>query len=65
MTMDEFDELKQAFASENAAPRAGAKEAAIGAALAAYDSRVAAGRQGSGAPGRLRSAAHAAFEILT
>ena len=63
--MNELDSLKQAFVREDAAPRPGAKEAAIGAALAAYDAGTSATRQGSGIGARLRSAAQAAGEILT
>jgi Ca-activated chloride channel family protein len=63
--MDELDRLKGAFESEQVAPRRGAREAALAAALGVFDAEKVAARQGSGVVGRLRNAARAAFEILT
>jgi len=63
--MDELERLKAALDAERIAPRAQAREAAIGAALAAYDVNAATRRQGTRVANRLRNAAHAASEILT
>ena len=63
--MTELDRLKEAFDAERIAPRAGAREAAVDAALAAFDANNRTPRQGSGLVSRLRNAAHAASEILT
>jgi Ca-activated chloride channel homolog len=63
--MNEMDELKQAFAQERIDPRPAAKDAAVTAALVAFDARNTASRQGSRSEGRLRVAARAALDILT
>ncbi len=63
--MNELERLKKALDRERVSPRQSAREAAVGAALAAYDANVAAGRQGTTFADRLRSAAHAAMELLT
>src|SRR5688500_3951316 len=65
MAMTELTRLKQALDEERVAPRPEAKEAAIAAALAAFDARNEGARQGSGFSARLRIAAGAAFDILT
>ncbi len=63
--MDELERLKQAIKEERAAPRQEAREAAVSAALSAFDANSERPRQGSQALNRLRNAAHAAIEILT
>jgi Ca-activated chloride channel family protein len=63
--MTELDRLKEAFDAERTPPRAGARDAAVNAALAAFDANIRVQRQGSGLVDRLRIAARAASEILT
>ncbi len=63
--MSELERLKEALRSEPAAPRPEAREAAVGAALAAFDASMATRRQGTTLVDRLRNAARAALEILT
>ncbi len=63
--MSELDRLKQALRTEPVSAREAAREAAIGAALSAYDANMAAGRQGNTAVDRLRNAARAAMQLLT
>jgi Ca-activated chloride channel homolog len=63
--MNEIEALKEAFTRESVTARPGAKQAAVAAALAAYDARPLAARQGSRIGGRLRIAASAAYDILT
>jgi Ca-activated chloride channel homolog len=65
MKMSELERLKEALRSEPAAPRPEAREAAVGAALAAFDASMATRRQGTTLVDRLRNAARAALEILT
>ncbi len=65
MAMNELERLKEALDAERVEPRAGAREAAVGAALAAFDAKIESRRQGSRLFSRLRSAAHAAFETVT
>ena len=63
--MTELQRLKEAFDSERPSAGEGAREAALAAALSAYDARMRDERQGRGVVGRLRIAARAATEILT
>ena len=63
--MTDFDRLKQAMEKERLAPRPAAREAAVAAALAAFDAKSQPSRQGSGVVSRLRNAARAATEIMT
>jgi len=63
--MDEFERLKGAFEEDRATPRPAARDAAMKAALSAYDANVSTRRQGTSVADRLRNAAHAASEILT
>ncbi len=63
--MSEKDRLKEAFEAERIAPRSHARDAAVAAALAAFDAKIESTRQGSGLVSRLRNAARAAFETLT
>jgi Ca-activated chloride channel homolog len=63
--MSELERLKKALDQERISPRQSAREAALGAALAAYDANIAASRQGKTFADRLRNAVHAAMEILT
>ncbi len=63
--MSELERLREALQTESAAPRNGAREAAVSAALAAYDANTAMSRQGKTIVDRLRNAAHAAMELLT
>ncbi len=63
--MSELERLKQALDQERVSPRQSAREAAVGAALAAYDANMTAGRQGNTVADRLRNAARAATEHLT
>jgi Ca-activated chloride channel family protein len=65
MAMNELERLKQAFDTERIAPRRQAKEAALAAALRAFDARRADALQGSGVITRLRTAAREAADILT
>jgi Ca-activated chloride channel family protein len=63
--MTELDRLRKALAEDVVAPRPEAKDAAIAAALAAFDAKKTEARQGSPIFARLRIAALAAFDILT
>jgi Ca-activated chloride channel family protein len=67
--MSEIDKLKRALDADRAMPRPGAREAAVAAALEAFDAEHAAtpedARQGTGLLGRLRNAARAASETIT
>ncbi|MGH6922828.1 MAG: hypothetical protein ACRED5_03565, partial [Propylenella sp.] len=67
--MSDLDKLESALKKDRATPRPGAREAAITAALDAYDAARAGAplraRQGSGLFDRLRIAARAASEIMT
>ena len=63
--MTELDRLKEVLDAERVTPRADARDAAVTAALAAFDANIRDVRQGSGLVDRLRNAAHAASEILT
>jgi Ca-activated chloride channel homolog len=63
--MTELDKLKEAFDAERITPRDRARDAAVNAALSAFDANIQGARQGSGLGARLRNAAHAASEILT
>jgi Ca-activated chloride channel family protein len=64
--MNELDRLKDALKNRaSAAPRPEAKEAAIAAALAAFDAKAERASQGTKIAGRLIGAAHAAFETVT
>ena len=63
--MTDFDRLKLAMEKERLAPRPAAREAAVAAALAAFDAKSQPSRQGSGVVSRLRNAARAATEIMT
>ncbi len=63
--MSELERLREALHAEPATPRPGAREAAVGAALAAYDANMAERRQGKTIVDRLRNAARAVIEILT
>jgi len=63
--MTELQRLKEAFDAEHVTPGEGQREAAVAAALAAYDASRRDARQGTGIIPRLRIAAHAAVEILT
>src|SRR5436190_7536401 len=63
--MRDVEKLREAMQAERIAPRAAAREAAVAAALAAFDAETESRRQGSGVVGRLRNAAHAAFETMT
>jgi Ca-activated chloride channel family protein len=62
--MSELQKLKKAFDVERVMPSERQREAAVTAALAAYDANMREARQGTGFIPRLRSAAHAATEIL-
>lgn len=62
---DELDQLKQALRAERVQPRPEAKQAALAAALGAFDAKKAPARQGSRLAARLRIAAEAASETLT
>jgi Ca-activated chloride channel family protein len=63
--MTELQRLKEAFDAEQVTPGEGQREAAVAAALAAYDANMRDARQGTGILARLRIAARAAMEILT
>jgi Ca-activated chloride channel family protein len=63
--MTELDRLRKALAEDVVAPRPEAKDAAIAAALAAFDAKKTEPRQGSPIFARLRIAALAALDILT
>ncbi|HWT31861.1 MAG TPA: von Willebrand factor type A domain-containing protein, partial [Propylenella sp.] len=64
--MNELDRLKDAFRSEGpVVPPPEAKQAAVAAAMRAFDEKNARARQGSNLAGRLRIAASAALELLT
>src|SRR5687767_9821231 len=65
MAMNELERLKQAFDTERIAPRRQAKEAALAAALRAFEAKKADASQGSGVITRLRTAAREAADILT
>src|SRR6476659_9622888 len=63
--MRDVEKLREALRTERVAPHAAAREAAVTAALAAFDAKVESRRQGTGLLGRLRNAARAASEIMT
>lgn len=63
--MDELGRLKGALDADRPIALAEAREAAVRAALSAYDAKMREGRQGSGLLARLRNAAYAATNILT
>jgi Ca-activated chloride channel family protein len=64
--MDEFERLKRAAEADRAEPRPGAREAALAAALDAYDAEQSrSARKGTGLLRRLRMAATAASETMT
>ncbi len=64
-TMNELERLRQGFADERIAARPEAKDAAIRAALVAFDAKSQPDRQGSSVVDRLRVAARAALDTLT
>ena len=64
--MNDMDRLKDALQDRAAArPRREAKDAAIAAALAAFDAKPVQAHQGTKFSDRLIGAAHAAFETMT
>jgi Ca-activated chloride channel family protein len=64
--MNELDRLKDAMRADGPVrPRREAKDAAISAAMRAFDVKNASARQGSSLADRLRIAASAALELLT
>jgi Ca-activated chloride channel family protein len=63
--MSEIERLREAFQSERVAARQSARDAAVNAAMQAFDARGAKARQGTNVLLRLRNAARAAIEILT
>lgn len=63
--MRDVEELREAMQTERIVPRPAAREAAVAAALAAYDAKKESLRQGSTLVSRLRNAVLAASEIMT
>src|SRR4051812_26123406 len=63
--MRDVEKLREAMQTERIKPRPAARDAAVAAALAAYDAKKESRHQGSSLVGRLRNAARAASEIIT
>jgi Ca-activated chloride channel family protein len=63
--MSEIERLREAFQNERVEARPSAREAAVNAALHAFDARLSSARQGTSFLLRLRNAASAAIEVLT
>src|SRR4051794_1256594 len=63
--MRDAERLREVMQAELIRPRAAAREAAVAAALAAYDAKKESLRQESSLVSRLRNAARAASETMT